>query len=227
MRGYLVLGTSMLAGLLLLAGCNQNQTSANGAANPAAQDLAPASQPDTETAQNTAPAAGNVPAAPGQLSTATQTFIQNVALEDMYQVQAGQVAAMRSQSPDIKQYAQQMVDVHTQNLNQLKQLIAKSAPDYKPPMQLDQLHQALLDDLQAANAQQFDPRFIAQQIDQHTETMTLMRGYIKSGDDMNFKTFAQQDLPMITMNLQAINAIDRAHHGHVVAQANNAGPRAR
>jgi len=57
--------------------------------------------------------------------------------------------------------------------------------------------------------------------------MTLMRGYIKSGDDPRFKGFAQQDLQIISLNLQAINAIDRAHHGHVVAQANNAGPRAR
>jgi|SRR5689334_2285161 putative membrane protein len=226
MRRYLFLGTSMLAGMILLAGCNQNQnTSANGA-NPAASDLAPASQPDAETAQNAAPG-GSVPAAPGQLSTATQTFLQDVALEDMYQVQAGQIAAMRSQSPDIKQYAQQMVDMRTQNLNMLKQLIGNRAPDYKPPTQLDQLHQALLDDLQAANEQQFDPRYIAQEIDQHTETMTLMRGYIKSGDDPRFKGFAQQDLQIISLNLQAINAIDRAHHGHVVAQANNAGPRAR
>src|SRR5690242_9977289 len=147
MRRYLFLGTSMLAGMILLAGCNQNQnTSANGA-NPAASDLAPASQPDAETAQNAAPG-GSVPAAPGQLSTATQTFLQDIALEDMYQVQAGQIAAMRSQSPDIKQYAQQMVDMRTQNLNMLKQLIGNRAPDYKPPTQLDQLHQALLDDLQ-------------------------------------------------------------------------------
>ena len=225
MRRYLFLGTGMLAGMILLAGCNQNQNTSANSANPAASDLAPASQPDVENAQSTAP--GSVPAAPGQLSTATQTFLQDIALEDMYQVQAGQVAAMRSQSPDIKQYAQQMVNVHTQNLNMLKQLIVNRAPDYKPPTQLDQLHQALLDDLQAANEQQFDPRYAAQELDQHTETMTLVRGYIKAGDDPSFKGFAQQDLQIILLNLQAINAIDRAHHGHVVAQANNAGPRAR
>ena len=131
MRLYLVLGTSMLAGAILLAGCNQNQkTSATGATNPAAQDLVPASQPDTETAQTTAP--GNVPAAPGQLSAGTQTFAQDIALEDMYEVQAGQLAAKRSQSPDIKLNAQQMVDTHTQILNRLKQLIAKYAHGYKP-----------------------------------------------------------------------------------------------
>jgi len=225
MRLDLVLGTSMLAGMILLAGCNQNQKTS---ANPAAQDLGPASQPDAETAQNTAPANGNSPAVPGQVSTGTQTFAQDIALENMFEVQVGQVAAMRSQSPDIKEYARQMVDTHTQILNRLKQLIAKASPDYKPPMQLDQFHQALLDDLQAANAEQFDPRFIAQQIDQHTQAMTLMRGYLKAGDDPNFKTFAQQELPVITISLQSINAIDRAHHGHVVAQANNnVGQRAR
>src|SRR5437763_10566920 len=102
MRLDLVLGTSMLAGMILLAGCNQNQKTS---ANPAAQDLGPASQPDAETAQNTAPANGNSPAVPGQVSTGTQTFAQDIALENMFEVQVGQVAAMRSQSPDIKDYA--------------------------------------------------------------------------------------------------------------------------
>ena len=226
MRLDLVLGTSILAGMMLLAGCGQNQKTSANSPNPAAQDLVPASQPDADTAQN--PANGNVPGVPGQSSTATQTFVQDIALENMFEVQAGQVAAMRSQSPDIKEYARQMVDTHTQTLNRLKQLIAKATPDYKPPTQLDQLHQAMLDDLQAANAEQFDPRYIAQQSDQHTQAMTLMRGYIKAGDDPNFKTFAKQELPVITISLQSINTIDRAHRGHVVAQANsNVGRRAR
>ena len=217
MRRNLVIGTGVLAGLILLAGCNQNQnTSSNG--QPQTPDLTDSSQ----TAQNSG-GPGTVPATPGEPSNSTQSFIQNVALNDMYEVQAGQIAAMRSKSPDIQQFAQQMVDAHTQNLNQLKQLISKSELDYKPPLQLDQLHQALLDDLQAANDQQFDPRYIAQQLDQHNQGLTLMRGYIKAGDDPNLKGFARQSVPVLTMEMQSINAIDRAHHGHVVAQAGNVG----
>ncbi len=219
MRRSLVIGTGLLAGLIMLAGCNQNQnTSAKG----------PGQTPDlTDTAQTAGGNAGSVPATPGEVSTSAQTFIEDVALNDMYQVQAGQIAAMRSKSPDVQQFAQQMVNAHTQHLNQLKQLIAKAAPDYKPPLQLDQLHQALLDDLQAANDQQFDPRYIAQQIDQHNQGLTLMRGYIKAGDDTNLKAFAQQSVPVLTMEMQAINAIDRAHHGHAGAQASNTGRRTR
>ena len=50
-------------------------------------------------------------------------------------------------------------------------------------MQLDQTHQALLDDLQAANAQQIDPRYIAQQVDTHNQALYAMRMYMKSGDN--------------------------------------------
>jgi putative membrane protein len=215
MRRELVIGTGVLAGMILLAGCNQNQnTSSNG----------PAQTPDlTDTGQT----AGSVPAAPGEASTSTQSLIQDVALNDMYEVQAGQIAAMRSKSPDIQQFAQRMVDAHTQNLNQLKQLVTKISSDYKPPLQLDQLHQALLDDLQAASDQQFDPRYIAQQLDQHYQGLALMRGYIKAGDDSNLKDFARQSVPALTMETQTINAIDRAHRGHVGAQANNVGRRTR
>ena len=90
-------------------------TSSNGA-NPAAQDLGPASQPDTETAQNTV---GTVMSrqCPARCPLQRRLSSQDIALENMFEVQAGQVAAMQSQSPDIKEYARQMVDTHTQSLN--------------------------------------------------------------------------------------------------------------
>jgi putative membrane protein len=95
-------------------------------------------------------------------------------------------------------------------------------------MQLDQTHQALLDDLQAATDQQFDPRYIAQQIDQHNQALYQMRMYMKQGDNPDIKAFAQQSAPIVTMHLQAINAIDRAHHlPRVAQQTNNTGQRTR
>ena len=211
-RSY-VFASGLFAGLVLLSGCNQN-TASNGQSG---------SPPVAANGNRASPIENGNGTAAGELSSATQMFVQDAALSDMYEVQAGQIAIMRSQSPDIKQFAQQMVDAHTQHLNQLKQLIAKDAPGYKPPMQLDQTHQALLDDLQAASDQVFDPRYIAQQIDQHNQAMILMRGYIKAGDNPDFKVLAQQTAPIITMHLQEINAIDRAHHGHPGAQASNVG----
>lgn len=206
------LGTGLIAGLILLAGCNQNTASNQPSGGTSAvenQGLSESPPGNTEVAGTDGTA--------GTLSMPTQTFAQDVAISDMYEVQSGQIAAMRSHSPDIQQFAQQMVDANTQNLNQLKRLMAKEAAGTEAPTQLDQTHQALLDDLQAANDQQFDPRYIAQQIDQHNQALILMRGYIKAGDDSGLKDFARQALPILTMQLQAINAIDRAHHGHEVA----------
>jgi putative membrane protein len=204
------LGTSVLA-LLLLAGCNQNTASNQGGQ--------PADVTENAPQENVAE---NAPTDP------TEALVQNVALIDMYEVQAGQIAAMRSPSDDVKQFGKQMVDAHTQHLNELKKLIAKDMPQYKPPMQLDQTHQALLDDLQAATDQQFDPRYIAQQIDQHNQALYQMRMYMKQGDNPDIKAFAQQSAPIVTMHLQAINAIDRAHHlPRVAQQTNNTGQRTR
>jgi len=81
----------------------------------------------------------------------------------------------------------------------------------------------MLDDLQAATDQQFDARYVAQQIDQHNQALYAMRMYMKQGDNPDIKAFAQQSVPIVTMHLQAINAIDRAHHLPRVAQTNNAG----
>lgn len=214
------LGTSLVAGLILLAGCNQNTASnqSPGTSGVENQGLSESGPGNTEVAGTSGTA--------GTLSMPTQVFAENAVIGDMYEVQSGQIAAMRSRSPDIQQYAQQMVDAHTQSLNQLKRLMTKEAPGTEAPTQLDQTRQALLDDLQAANDQQFDARYIAQQIDQHNQALILMRGYIKAGDDAGLKNFARQEVPILTMQLQAINAIDRAHHGHEVAiNAGNARSR--
>lgn len=205
------LGTSLLAGLILLAGCNQKTASNQSPGRSAVenQGLSESGPGNTEVAGTSGTA--------GTLSMPTQVFAESAAIGDMYEVQSGQIAAMRSHSPDILQFAQQMVDAHTQSLNQLKRLMAKEAPGTEAPTQLDQTRQALLDDLQAAKDQQFDARYIAQQIDQHNQALILMRGYIRSGDDAGLKNFARQAVPILTMQLQAINAIDRAHHAHEVA----------
>jgi len=206
------LGTSLVAGLVMLAGCNQHTASNQSPGRSSAVE----NQGLSESPPGNSEVAGTSGTA-GTLSMPTQVFVENVAIGDMYEVQSGQIAAMRSHSPDVQQYAQQMVDANTQNINQLKRLMAKEAPGTEAPTQLDQTRQALLDDLQAANDQQFDARYIAQQIDQHNQALNLMRGYLKSGDDAGLQNFARQAVQILTMQLVAINVIDRVHHAHEVA----------
>jgi putative membrane protein len=237
----IMLGTVAIAGVALLAACNQNTSSNTPAENPAAQTAtnnAPNTTTDNQTASNEPQpgsknetvsgakdaVASGIGTLSAELTSSTKGFVEAAAQSDMYEVQAGQLASMRAQMPELKKFAKDMMDAHTMTSNQLKGILAKSAPDVTPPTQLDSRHEGLLNDLKGAKDEDFDGRYIAQQINAHNEANILMRGYAKDGDNAEIKTFAAQTQPKVQMHLDMINDIDRKHRV-ADAQARNANNR--
>jgi len=248
MHRKIMFGTVAIAGLTLLAACNQN-TSSLPASNPSTQTAQPSDNnapnaatttTDNTTANQTASnepqpgsknetvsaakdaVAGGIGTLSAELTTTTKGFTEAAAQSDMYEVQAGQLASMRAQMPELKKFAKDMVDAHTMTSNQLKAILAKAAPDIKPPTQLDSRHEGMLNDLKGAKDEDFDGRYIAQQINAHNEANILMRGYAKDGDSAEIKMFAAETQPKVQMHLDMINDIDRMHRA-ANAQARNNG----
>jgi putative membrane protein len=227
MHRKIVLGTVAVAGLTLLAACNR-ETASNSApptdatAIQAAQnDPVPGSKDETVSAVKGA-LAGAVGAVSAELTTSTKGFVDGAAVGDMYEVQAGQLASMRASMPELKKFAKDMVDTHTQTTSQLKSILVKVAANVVPPSELDGRHQAMLDDLKGAKDEDFDGRYIAQQIDTQNEALILMRGYAKDGDHADIKAFAAETQPKVQMHLDMIHDIDRKHRA-ADAQARNSG----
>jgi len=247
MHRKIMFGTVALAGLTLLAACNQNTSDNTPAGNPPSQTATtqtpdsnapsttatttdnqtasnepqPGSRNDTVSAAKDA-VAGGIGTVSAELTSSTKGFVEAAALSDMYEVQAGQLASMRAHMPELKKFAQEMMDAHTMASNQLKGLLAKDAPNIMPPTELDSRHQGLLNDLKGAKDEDFDGRYIAQQINAHNEANILMRGYAKDGDNADIKTFAAETQPKVQMHIDMINDIDRKHRA-ANAQARNAG----
>ena len=225
MHRKIILGTAGLAGVMLLAACNRetayNNQPADQTTQTAQNEPAPGSKNETISAAKDA-VAGAVGTISAELTSSTEGFVDDAAISDMYEVQAGQLAEMRSQSSDVKQFAQQMIDAHTQTSNELKRILAKAAPNFMPPTQLDSRRETLLDDLKGAKDEDFDGRYIAQLINAHEEAEVLMRGFGKNGDNPGVKMFAEETLPKVQMHLRMIKELDRAHRARNV-QARNSG----
>ncbi len=243
MHRKIILGTVAFATLTLIAACNRETASNNQPADnsvPAQTASAPAGNTDgtnqnTQTAQNnvqpgtrndTVSAAkdavsGAIGTISAELTTTAKGFVDAAAVGDMYEVQAGQLALMRSHMPELKKFAQMMVDDHTKTSSELKSVLMKSAPDVSPPTDLDARREGMLNDLKGAKDEDFDGRYIAQQIGAHNEAVILMRGYAKDGDNAAIKSFATATLPKVQRHLDMINDIDRQYRASN-AQARNA-----
>ncbi len=227
MHSKILLSTVATAGLMVLAACNQETASNSGSsantppAQTAQNEPAPGTKNETVSAVKDA-VSGAVGTISAELTTSTKGFVDEAGLTDMYEVQAGQLATMRAKSADVKNLGQKMVDEHTKSTSELKGILIKAAPNFMPPMQLDARREALLNDLKGAKDEDFEGRYIAQQINIHDEALILMRGYAKDGDNPDIKDFAAKVQPVVQMHIDMINDIDRAHRARD-AQARNNG----
>jgi putative membrane protein len=133
----------------------------------------------------------------------TPDFVQKAAMSDMYEVQAGKLAAMKGQSDAVKQFGQHMADAHTKTTDALMTIVKTKNMNVKVPTDLDTKHQKLIDDLTSASAQDFDKTYAKQQVDGHQEAASLFEKYVSKGDDVDVRQFAQQTLPTIQQHLEA------------------------
>ena len=131
----------------------------------------------------------------------TPDFVQKAAMSDMYEVQAGKLAAEKGQSDVVKQFGQQMVDAHTKTTEELTGIVKSKNIKVDLPPKLDAKHQKLIDDLNSASPQDFDKTYAKQQVDGHQEAVDLFKKYASSGDDADVKQFAEKTLPTIEHHL--------------------------
>jgi putative membrane protein len=131
----------------------------------------------------------------------TPDFVQKAAMSDMYEVQAGKLAAEKGQSDAVKQFAQQMVDAHTKTTEELTGIVKSKNIKVDLPSALDSTHQKSIDDLNSASAQDFDKTYANQQVDAHQEAVHLFKKYAAKGDDADVKQWVEKTLPTIEHHL--------------------------
>ena len=160
----------------------------------------------TSTAEQTAPAA--LPPAPmTQVSLAD--FVEKAAITDMFEVEAGRLAAQRTRVAAIRHFAQQMVREHTATTNELKRTLASVQSAPTPPTALDQEHQQKLTDLRNAAADRFDEIYLDQQTQAHEQGLQLLRDYAERGDNAAVQQFASQTAPKVEQHLTMVRELDR------------------
>jgi putative membrane protein len=196
------LGASALA-LAFLAGGAWAQT----ANQPGHVSPAPGTKSDTASAvKDTAGAmVGKVSA---KMTTSTEGFVTAAAISDMYEVEAGKLAAQRSSNSAVKDFANHMVQAHTETTDKLKAILASNNIKVQPPAHLDDRRQSMLDNLRGAKAADFDNRYLSQQEAAHEEAQILMRSYATDGDNKAVKQFAAETVKPVSEHLAMVKKIE-------------------
>ena len=134
------------------------------------------------------------------LNAVDRQFISKAAQSDMTEIKTSQLALSRSQDPQVRQFAQQMIQQHTESSNKLKPLAYRKGVAL--PKDLGAENQALLTQLTKLSGTQFNQAYMNGQAKAHAKTKSVFQSELQKGQDGEVKAFASQVLPIVSAHLQ-------------------------
>ncbi|WP_309084290.1 DUF4142 domain-containing protein [Chelativorans sp.] len=166
----------------------------------------PAYAQDTNTNANTAtptePQTSDQNDLPAGFEAATastpQEFATMAAMTDLLEIESSRIALEKSQSEEVRQFAQHMIDDHTATSQALTQA-AQADGVTNVPQALTGQHQQMVTQLQGLPAEQFDAAYIQMQVGAHQQAVALFQSY--SQQEGALGDFAETTLPKLQEHL--------------------------
>ncbi|HEU5047290.1 MAG TPA: DUF4142 domain-containing protein [Rickettsiales bacterium] len=127
----------------------------------------------------------------------TKDFVEKAAVAGKFEIESSQLALTKAHDSDVKDFAQKMIDDHTDVDKKLHDTVDSNHIDVKIPDSLDSKHEKLLEKLKKASDDNFDSEYTDIQVKAHKEAVSLFSGYAKHGDNDALKTLAKDTLPTL------------------------------
>lgn len=139
-----------------------------------------------------------------------QAFVRKALDGGNTEVQLGQLAQQKSQSDDVKQFGQKMVQDHTQLGEQMKPIAQQlGVKESKGPSKKDK---QLMAKLEAMSGQQFDEAYIKAMVKDHKQDLKDFKDEAQMTQNPAIKQTAQQGAELISQHLQMIQQIAQNHN---------------
>jgi putative membrane protein len=153
---------------------------------------------------------GSNAASGSKASAADKHFVKGALEGGNAEVQLGQLAQQKSNSDDIKQFGQKMVEDHTKLGDQMKQVAQQLG--VMPPSGLSPKDQALDNKLQGLSGESFDKAYVQAMVRDHKKDLWEFKHAAATATDPSVKSAASQGEQVISEHLKMIEQIAQAHH---------------
>ncbi|HYC55384.1 MAG TPA: DUF4142 domain-containing protein [Candidatus Binatia bacterium] len=135
-----------------------------------------------------------------------QAFMKTAAAGGIAEVESAKLALQKASDKDVKEFAQHMIDDHTQANKELEQIAkTKNAALPKEP---DAKHKAVMQELEGKSGKDFDKAYMKAQVKDHQEMISLFQQQASSGKDPELKSFATKTLPALEKHLDHAKKVD-------------------
>lgn len=161
-------------------------------------------------AQTTAPAAApQGTATKAELASSDSGMLKELAEGNRAEVQAGRLALEKTENPEIKQFAQAMIDDHGKALSEVESLAQQK--NVKLPDGVGVIHKTKELALKALSGQSFDAQYVKRAgVADHENTVKLLKKIQAEGKDADLKALADKLLPTVEHHLGMARQLDGA-----------------
>lgn len=198
-------GLATFAGVVLLGGATAFAQANPGAGSPGAMQQQPG-QTQPGTAPGAAGQTDNMGTTNnGQMASSDKIFVKKAMEGGLAEVQLGQLALQKSNNPDVKQFAQKMVDDHTKLNDQMKPIaeqLGVNVPD--SPSKKDK---ATMAKLQGLSGDSFDKAYMKDMVKDHKTDLSEFKTEAQNGSNPQVKQAASQGAEVISQHLQMAEQI--------------------
>jgi putative membrane protein len=140
------------------------------------------------------------------LNKGDQDILKDLALANISEVAAANIALQKSTTPAVKQFAQQMVDDHTKGLQEVKDVAQSKSVTL--PTEPDAKHKKMADKLNSLSGAEFDKAYLAHAgVDDHKAAHQKVVNAQKKATDPDVKALAAKLQPVIDEHLQKVQAM--------------------
>ena len=161
-----------------------------------------ATQSGTQAGSSTASGSG------AALSSADQKLIKDMAMANLAEIEAGRMAQSKTQSEQVKNFAQQMIDDHTKALSEVQQLAQSKGITL--PTELDRMHKRKAERMAGLSGDAFDHAYMTQSgLADHKATHSLLQKAQSRAKDPDVKALAARTMPIVDQHLNSVQQLHR------------------
>ncbi|MCK9508730.1 MAG: DUF4142 domain-containing protein [Pigmentiphaga sp.] len=149
-----------------------------------------------------------------EVSSADESFMKNAAQAGHYEIEAARLSLELASNPNVKAFAQMMLDEHRQIASELSALAQSKGVELPDRPSLMQRGKLTL--LKGKKGREFDKDYAEHAaVTAHEDTIKLFDKYLTEGRDKEVMGFAQDALPMLQQHLRHAHVLQEAIQGEV------------
>jgi putative membrane protein len=127
-------------------------------------------------------------------------FLTEAAEGSMAEIQLASLALTRTQNPEVRAFAQQMITDHGKASDEIKPIAAKKSITL--PLELSSANKSLADKLTKLSGAEFEREYVKAMVEDHEKDVKAFQTQSQGGTDADVKDFATKTLPTLEHHLQ-------------------------